>query len=129
MESKTGEIIDRRRLENGMELILYDCSRSMIEDRWIIEILCKALIPLDKSYWATVADEDLRYRQAIREMLGEKLVFSSSQKRTFVDAEEKETIGNYSLENRSVWVSASASTTILSPSMNFPSNMCNANWS
>jgi ATP-dependent Clp protease ATP-binding subunit ClpB len=34
----------------------------------------------------------MRYSQAIRERLGEKLVFSSSQKRTFVDAEEKETI-------------------------------------
>lgn len=92
MENKTGEIIDRRQLENGMELRLYDCSRIMTEDRWIIEISCNAFIPLDESYWDTVADEDLHYRQAIREMLGEKLVFSSSQKRTFVDAEEKETI-------------------------------------
>jgi hypothetical protein len=92
MENITGEIIDRRQLENGMELIIYDCSRSMTEDRCIIEIQCKAFISLEKSYWDTVADEDMRYSQAIREMLGEKLVFSSSQKRTFVDAEEKETI-------------------------------------
>ena len=91
-ENKTVKIIERRQLENGMELILYDCSRIMTGDRWIIEIQCKAFIPLEESYWETVTDEDPRHRPAIRKMLGEKLVFASSKKRTFVATKEKEEI-------------------------------------
>jgi hypothetical protein len=89
---ETGEIIERQQLENGMELILYDCSQMIAGDRWLVDIRCEACIPVDTSYWEIMAHEESRSHLAIREMLGEKLVFSSSKKRSFVDAGEKETI-------------------------------------
>ena len=91
-ENDTGEILNKRRLENDMELILYDYSRSMTEDRWIVEIHCKAFIPLNESFWAAVSDEDSRHNSVIREMLGDKLVFASSKKRIFVKAEERDAL-------------------------------------
>lgn len=89
--SETGEIIERQQLDNGMELILYDRSRMMAGDRWLVDIRWEASIPVDASYWEIMAHEEPRNHLAIREMLGDKLVFSSSKKRNFVDAEEKET--------------------------------------
>jgi hypothetical protein len=89
---ETGEIIERQQLDNGMELILYDCSRMIAGDRWLVDIRCEACIPVNASYWEIMAHEEPRNHLAIREVLGEKLVFSSSKKRNFVDAGEKETI-------------------------------------
>jgi hypothetical protein len=89
---ESGEIIERQQLDNGMEFILYDCSRMIAGDRWLVDIRCEACIPVDASYWEIMAHEEPLNHLAIREILGEKLVFSSSKKRNFVDGKEKETV-------------------------------------
>ena len=90
MVDETGKIIECQQLDNGMELILYDRSRIMAGDRWLVDLLCEAHIPIDDSYWRIVADEDPQYLPDIKEMLGGKLVFTTNKKRNFVDDEERE---------------------------------------
>ena len=92
MADETGKIIGRQKLGNGMELILYDRSRLMAGDRWLVELVCKAYIPIDESYWEIAADEDPQRLYAIGEMLGEKLEFHINKKRNFVAAEDWETV-------------------------------------
>ena len=89
---ETATIITHRKLENGMELFLYDRSRLMAKDRWLIEILCKAFIPLDEKLWDGLTAEDLKQESVIRKMLGDRLIFSSSNKRVFVDDRQKEAV-------------------------------------
>jgi len=86
------KILERQLLENGMELIIYDRSRLLAGDRWLVEILCEAHVPCKEDYWDSVPDKDREKITAVRSLLGEKLVFSSSEKRTFVDAEDKDTV-------------------------------------
>lgn len=92
MEGDIGTIIEQQQLENGMELILFDRSRVMTADRLVVDLLCEAKIPIADSFWEIGADEDPQLHHAIREMLGEKLVFAVNRKRNFVDAAERETV-------------------------------------
>ena len=92
MINETGKIIHRQKFNNGMELLLYDRSRFMAGDRWLVELYCEACTPIDDSCWRVVADEEPRLLHAVREMLGEKLVFVGSRKRNFVHADEREAI-------------------------------------
>ena len=85
-------IIERQRLENGMELVLYDRSRIMVGDRWVVDLHCEAFIPINDSYWDAVAAEDPQHLAAIKGMLGGELVFSSHKKRNFVAAAEREKV-------------------------------------
>ena len=75
-----------------MELVLHELSQFMAGDRWLVELLCQAYIPIDETFWAIVSPEDVQLLPRIREMLGEKLVFASSKKRNFVDAEERQRV-------------------------------------
>ena len=92
MVDETGKIIGRLQLDNGMELVLYDCSRLMAGDRWLAELACRAYIPIDASCWQIAAAADPQLLPAIRGMLGENLVFSINKKRNFIAAEELEAV-------------------------------------
>lgn len=62
-----------------MELVLHELSQFMAGDRWLVELLCQAYIPIDETFWAIVPPEDVQLLPRIREMLGEKLEFASSK--------------------------------------------------
>lgn len=92
MTTEKGKIIRRQRLENGIEVILYDHSRNMTPDRWLVDLLCEASIPIDDSFWETAAREDPEHLPGIRKMLGESLVFASNRKRSFLDTGERDSV-------------------------------------
>jgi hypothetical protein len=90
MAKERGRIIERRKLENGIELILYDRSRIMSGDRWLVVLVCETHVPVEDNSWNLMAGEEPQLAAEIRKMLGEKLSYSSSKKRTFVEGKEKE---------------------------------------
>ena len=75
----TEKVIERKQLKNGMELFLYDRSRVMTGDRWLVELQCEAFIPIDDSFWEAFADEEPELLSTIKDVLGEKLVFSTQK--------------------------------------------------
>jgi hypothetical protein len=85
-------IILQQQLGNGMELVLYERSRLMARELWQVELFCEAYLPIDDSYWGTVAEDEPRLLHAVREILGEKLVYVVTRKRNFIDAREREAI-------------------------------------
>ena len=92
MAAEQGKIIDRKKLENGMELILYDRSRVITGDRWQVELVCEVHVPVSEELWNLVTKEETRLAAEVREMLGERLVFSTNMKRNFVDSDVQEKI-------------------------------------
>lgn len=92
MTDDTGKIVEQQRLENGIELILYDRSRLTAGDRWQVQLICEAHIPVDESLWDMMAEEEPRLLPDIRKILGDRLDFVTTKQRNFVDAEECETI-------------------------------------
>jgi len=73
-----GEIIETYRLENGLILLIFDHSRRMVGDRWLVSL--EARIDID------VEDE------VKREILGEKISFSYKKERNFIDKREKDKV-------------------------------------
>ena len=92
MSNKTGKILEHKKLDNGMELFLYDRSRVMAGDRWQVELKCEAHIPIDESYWGMVEHDDPQLLADVKRILGKRLMFVTTQKRIFIDATERETV-------------------------------------
>ncbi len=93
MTAETDRILAQQQLENGIELLLYDRSRITAGDRWQVQLLCEAHIPIDESYWEMVVEEEPQLLPDIRKILGgDRLVFATTKQRHFVDAEERETV-------------------------------------
>lgn len=90
MRSESERVIERHHLDNGTEIVLYNHSRRMSADRWIVELQCVAYIPIDDSYWSMVEQEDLKILDGIRKKIGDRLTHTFSNKRLFVPEEERE---------------------------------------
>jgi hypothetical protein len=90
MISESERDIERHQLDNGTEIVLYDHSRRMSADRWIVELQCVAYIPIDDSYWNMAEQEDPKILAGIRKKIGDRLTHTFSNKRFFVPEEERE---------------------------------------
>lgn len=92
MTDNSEKIIEQQQLENGIELLLYDRSRLTAGDRWQVQLICEAHIPVDESCWEKVIEDDHGLLSDIRKMLGERLVFVTTRQRNFIDAKEYEKV-------------------------------------
>lgn len=86
------KIIEKKQLENGVELQLIDSSRVMVGDRWLVELKCEAHITVDENCWDMIEEENQELLQNIRESFGGRLVFATTKQRNFVDAADCETV-------------------------------------
>lgn len=85
------KIIEQQKLENGIELLLYDCSRLVAGDRWLVELRCEAHMVIDETYWNLVPNDEPTLPE-IREILGDRLSFITTKQRNFVDEGEREPV-------------------------------------
>lgn len=92
MTDKTGKIIKRQLLDNGMEFVLYDRSRYLAAGRWLVDLYGEAYINIDKSFWDRKSGEDPEVLAAIKEILGENLVYAFNRKRNFVESAKRQEI-------------------------------------
>ena len=92
MTDKSGKLIKKQRLKNGIELFMYDQSRLMAGDRWQVELKCEAHIPIEKSFWDIVEHEDSQLASEISKILGDRMVFVTTRQRNFVDVKEQEPV-------------------------------------
>jgi hypothetical protein len=90
MENENEKIIERRKLENGMELILSDRSRMITGDCWLVDLECVMKIPIPESYWTSLAEEEPQLLAEVRSILGDWLSFTINKKRNFVETDERE---------------------------------------
>ena len=44
-----------------MELVLHELSQFMAGDRWLVELLCQAYIPIDETFWAIVPPKTFNF--------------------------------------------------------------------
>jgi hypothetical protein len=92
MTDDTEKIIDQQKLENGIELFMYDRSRVIAGDRWQVELECKAYMPIDESYWGMVDSEDSQLLRDIKKILGDRMEFVTTRQRNFIDEKEYEAV-------------------------------------
>ena len=88
MEEKLIKTID---LENGLELKLYDASRKLAGDRWLVSLIARMEIPTSDSLLKEDVFSSLNIDE-VRKVLGEKLLFEQKREKIFIDEKEKDEV-------------------------------------
>jgi hypothetical protein len=78
-------------LENGLTLELFDESRPVAGDRWLVFLLARMEIPLDPGLLESVPGAD-RLLGALRREHGDRLEYRAELKKHFVDEKEKDRV-------------------------------------
>ena len=88
MEDNLIKTID---LENGLKLKLFDASRKLVGDRWLVSLIARIEMPINdlllKKDGAPLLNVD-----EIRKALGEKLLFEQKREKIFIDDKEKDEV-------------------------------------
>jgi len=78
-------------LENGLQLSIYDASRKLTGDRWLVSLIVRMDVPvteaLEKNSRLLTEGVD-----EIKGVLGENVIFEKKREKIFVDTAEKETV-------------------------------------
>ncbi|MDA8164136.1 MAG: hypothetical protein M0017_03765 [Desulfobacteraceae bacterium] len=85
-------LIEEKELSNRMRLRLYDRSRRIAGDRWLIRLHGEGRIAIGPELFTEAAEGDAELLAAIRERLGGELVFTLERERHFVAEEEKQEV-------------------------------------
>lgn len=88
MKEKLIKTID---LENGMQLKLYDASKKLAGDRWLVSAIIKMEIPV-KEIMSKKNDVTRTQLDNMVDMLGEAVHFEQKTERIFIDKNEKEQV-------------------------------------
>ena len=88
MEDNLIKTID---LENGLKLKLFDASRKLVGDRWLVSLIARIEMPINelllKKDVSTLLNVD-----EVRKALGEKLLFEQKREKIFIDDKEKDEV-------------------------------------
>jgi hypothetical protein len=78
-------------LKNGLRLKIYDASRNLVGDRWLVCLIARMEVPVTK-----VLEKDDPKPEAnpneIKDLLGDLVIFEQKRERIFVDTKEKESV-------------------------------------
>ncbi len=88
MEEKLIKTID---LENGLELKLYDASRKLAGDRWLVSLIARIEISTSDSLLKEDVSPSLNVDE-VRKVLGEKLLFEQKREKIFIDERKKDEV-------------------------------------
>ena len=85
------KLIKTMDLENNMQLNLYDNSRKLAGDRWLVSLIVRMEILVSET---TLPDDrqSVDHGEDLLAVLGEKVVFEQKRERIFVDESEKEKV-------------------------------------
>ena len=80
-------LLEKTTLPNGLILEIWDTSRLMAGDRWLVSLLAKVEVTVLPEYFSTLDDGEQAYQDLVATH-GNSLVFSQEKVRPFVDEKE-----------------------------------------
>ncbi|HKJ98303.1 MAG TPA: hypothetical protein VJ959_05230 [Desulfotignum sp.] len=87
----TDTILAETRLENGQTLVLFDQSRKISADAWVVIMRASMEIKITPDLFKQEPLAGVTYKQ-IRETLGEKVIYEYRLERNFIMDHEKDTV-------------------------------------
>lgn len=87
----TDTILAETRLENGQTLVLFDQSRKISADAWVVIMRASMEIKITPDLFKQEPLAGITYEQ-IRETLGEKVIYEYRLERNFIMENEKDTV-------------------------------------
>jgi len=88
MKEKLIKTID---LENGLQLNLYDGSRKLVGDRWLVSLIVRMDVPVMEALKKN-SRQSTESIDEIKDMLGENVLFEKKREKIFVDKTKTETV-------------------------------------
>ncbi len=86
------EKLEERRLANGLAVAVWDLSKKIAGDRWLVKIHCQTLIPVAEEFFLRLQEADSGLLEEVRARMGEQVAFDVIKERNFVDEAEKDAI-------------------------------------
>ena len=92
------QLIKQEVLDNGVTLLLYDASRKIIGDRWLVALVARAVVSVREALRSAedVNPDDLI---SIQHALDDEVFFEQKRERYFIDENEKDNVFNEILES------------------------------
>ena len=78
-------------LENGLKLDVYDASRKLVGDRWLVSLIVRMDVPVTEAL-KTNGRQLTESIDEIKDMLGDSVLFEKKREKIFVDTAAKETV-------------------------------------
>jgi hypothetical protein len=82
-------LIEERTLENGLKIGVWDVSRPLAGDRWLVSLEVRADIPLELDLLKTIPERERTY-ELLSEVFGPTIPYRYIRKKHFVAGTEKE---------------------------------------
>ncbi len=87
------KLIDKVKLENGLTLEIYDLSRQVAGDRWLVSFVARIDVAVTPEYFEGQGSENPSL-DAVRKAVGEKATYRYEKSRHFIEETEKEEVFN-----------------------------------
>jgi len=84
----TNGLVERMRLDNGLVLELYDSSKPVAGDRWMVGFAARIEVAVKPDLFSDLATSNLSFED-LRRVVGERAVYRYEKLRNFIDAERK----------------------------------------
>jgi hypothetical protein len=78
-------------LKNGMQLNLYDASRKLAGDRWMVSLIARMEVPVTEVLEGN-GPQSTENVNDMKDVLGERVIFEQKREKIFVDTAEKERV-------------------------------------
>jgi len=78
-------------LENGLQLNIYDVSRKLVGDRWLVSLIVRMDVPVTETLQKDSRQPIVNINE-IRDILGDSVLFEKKREKIFIDTAEKETV-------------------------------------
>ncbi len=91
-------MIEQMQLDNGLRVEFYDYSRKVAGDRWLVGLLVKIPMKVERSDFIAFDNGDSLYNKFLEEN-GPDISFQLQKERNFIDEREKAEVFGAMLEN------------------------------
>ena len=78
-------------LENGLQLNIYDASRKLVGDRWLVSLIVRMDVPVTETLQKDSRQPIVNINE-IKDILGDSVLFEKKREKIFIDTAEKETV-------------------------------------
>ena len=78
-------------LENGLQLNMYDASRKLVGDRWLVSLIIRMDVPVAEALKEN-SRESIENILEIKDVLGDSVLFEKKREKIFVDTHKKEIV-------------------------------------
>lgn len=82
-------LVKTEQLANSITLDIFDQSRPVVGDRWLVVLVARARVPVEERFFKEGGQGNVNIRD-IRDALGDQVVFEQRRERNFIDENHKD---------------------------------------